>query len=99
MKDTQKPQTPGAHDTEAWQEKATRLQESLGLSPRRAQVLSLLHDGAADKAIADKLHLTGNTLRAYLTVLFADLGVNTRGLAMLSAERALALAGKRKPIH
>jgi len=82
-----------------WEDKGRRLQELLALPPRRAEVLALLHDGEPDKVIAGKLHITPNTLHAYLAILFAGLGVKSRGLAMLSAERVLAQRGRRKPIR
>jgi DNA-binding NarL/FixJ family response regulator len=57
-----------------WEE----LSEKLGLSPRQAQVASLLMRGLADKQIAMNLDISTHTLRTYLDRMFTKMQVSDR---------------------
>ncbi|WP_018332030.1 helix-turn-helix transcriptional regulator [Actinomycetospora chiangmaiensis] len=48
------------------------------LTGRESDVLRLMNDGLATREIADRLHLSGNTVRSHTRRLFAKLGVHHR---------------------
>ncbi|MBS1905670.1 MAG: response regulator transcription factor [Actinobacteria bacterium] len=54
---------------------------------RERQVLDLLAEGATTMQIADRLGISGKTVRNYLSTLYAKLGVEDRGQAALAARR------------
>ncbi|MBS1698256.1 MAG: response regulator transcription factor [Actinobacteria bacterium] len=54
---------------------------------RERQVLDLLAGGATTMQIADRLGISGKTVRNYLSTLYAKLGVEDRGQAALAARR------------
>ncbi len=56
-----------------------------GLSPRERQVLDLVADGLANKAIARRLGIAERTVKAHLTSIFQQLGVTDRTQAALWA--------------
>jgi NarL family two-component system response regulator YdfI len=58
-----------------------------GLSQREQQVMALLADGAANKEIAAKLHISERTVKAHVTSIFNKLGVNSRAEAVAVALR------------
>ena len=61
------------------------------LTPREREVLGLICAGLDDKAIAERLGLTGNTVRNHVSRLYAKIGVNRRAAAVVWArERGLA---------
>jgi NarL family two-component system response regulator YdfI len=57
------------------------------LSGREHEVLTLLADGAANKEIAAKLHITERTVKAHVTSIFNKLGVSSRAEAVAVALR------------
>ena len=62
------------------------------LSARESEVLGLLAEGAANKEIAVRLHITERTVKAHVTSIFNKLGVNSRAEAV-----AVALRGGHLP--
>lgn len=59
--------------------------DTVGLSPREAEVLTLLARGAVNKEIGATLGITEGTVKNHLTSLFAKLGVSHRTQAALRA--------------
>lgn len=57
------------------------------LSPREAEVLSLVGEGLPNKLIAGNLGISEKTVKAHLTRVFAAIGVTDRTAAALWAER------------
>ena len=68
------------------------------LSGREREVLELLCEGLDDKAIAERLGLSGNTVRNHVSRLYAKIGVNRRSAAVIWArERGIGgRAGERR---
>ena len=65
----------------------------LDLSKREREVLELICQGANDKAIADRLGLTSNTVRNHVSRLYAKIGVNRRSAVVIWArERGLGMS-------
>jgi PAS domain S-box-containing protein len=61
------------------------------LTPREREVLGLICEGLSDKAISQKLSLSGNTVRNHVAAVYAKIGVNRRAAAIVWArERGLA---------
>lgn len=61
------------------------------LTPREREVLGLVCDGHDDKTIAEKLSLSGNTVRNHVASIYGKIGVNRRAAAIKWArERGLA---------
>ena len=58
------------------------------LSAREVEVLELFADGASTKAIADRLHLSANTVRNYSQAILTKLDVHSRLEAVAVAVRA-----------
>lgn len=63
---------------------------SVELTPREAQVLSLLREGLANKQIARSLGISQATVKAHLTSVFQRIGVTDRVQAAVWAERRAA---------
>jgi NarL family two-component system response regulator YdfI len=62
------------------------------LTPREAEVLSMLAEGLSNKAIAQRLHLSEHTVKFHISSLFAKLQVSSRTEAVtLGARRGLIL--------
>jgi DNA-binding NarL/FixJ family response regulator len=53
------------------------------LSPREQQILELIGTGCSNQEIADRLHLSENTVKHYITPLLRKLGVRNRTEAAL----------------
>ena len=64
------------------------------LSAREQEVLALLAQGATNKEIAARLHITVRTVKAHVTNIFNKLGVNSRTEAV-----AVALRGGLLPVE
>lgn len=58
--------------------------ESLGLTPRQAEVLALLLQGQANKEIARRLNLSVETVKDHVQAVLRALGVNSRTQAVLA---------------
>jgi NarL family two-component system response regulator YdfI len=58
------------------------------LSEREGEVLALIAQGAANKEIATRLHITERTVKAHVTSIFNKLGVNSRAEAVAVALRS-----------
>lgn len=61
--------------------------EQLGLSPRQADVLSLVLKGLPNKLIARKLDISENTAKTHVSAVLKALGVSTRTQALIAASR------------
>ena len=53
--------------------------ESLGLSPREAEITELVVLGATNAAIVDQLHVAPGTVKKHLDNIYGKLGVRSRG--------------------
>jgi NarL family two-component system response regulator YdfI len=62
--------------------------EAERLSDREREVLGLLAEGAANKEIAARLHITERTVKAHVTSIFNKLGVSSRTEAVAVALRS-----------
>jgi DNA-binding NarL/FixJ family response regulator len=61
--------------------------EQLGLSPRQAEVLTLLLKGLPNKLIARSLEISENTTKVHVSAVLKALGVATRAQALIAASR------------
>jgi DNA-binding NarL/FixJ family response regulator len=66
---------------------AGRSVTELGLSPRQAEVLSLLLKGLPNKLIARRLEISENTAKIHVSAVLHALGVSTRTQALIAASR------------
>ena len=57
------------------------------LTPREVEVLAMLAEGLANKAIAARLGISGHTVKTHVAAVFGKLGVSTRAEAVASAAR------------
>jgi NarL family two-component system response regulator YdfI len=64
-----------------------RTAKTEALSEREQEVLTFLAQGAANKEIAHRLHITERTVKAHVTSIFNKLGVNSRAEAVAVAMR------------
>jgi NarL family two-component system response regulator YdfI len=64
------------------------------LSAREGEVLALMAQGAPNKEIAARLHITERTVKAHATSIFNKLGVNSRVQAVAVALRSGLLPAK-----
>ncbi len=64
--------------------------QALGLSPREAEVLSLLTTGVTNAAIAERLHVSPGTVKKHLDNVYRKLGVQGRVQAVAAALELLA---------
>lgn len=61
--------------------------KDLGLSPRQAEVLSLMAKGRSNRDIAQLLGLTEGTVKIHVTAIFRALGVSSRTQALVALAR------------
>ena len=61
--------------------------QDLGLSPRQADVLTLVLKGLPNKLIARKLDISENTTKVHVSAVLKALGVSTRTQALIAAAR------------
>ena len=57
------------------------------LTPREAEILEMMTDGASNKSIAYQLDISEHTVKFHVASIFAKLGVNTRTEAVTQALR------------
>jgi DNA-binding NarL/FixJ family response regulator len=71
------------------EERRASLEQPLGsLTPREREVLAYLADGVSRREVAERMHLSGNTVRSHLQNLMAKLEVHTTLEAVALARRA-----------
>jgi DNA-binding NarL/FixJ family response regulator len=56
-----------------------------GLSPREAEVVALIARGLSNKEIAERAHVTGNSIKSYIRSAYRKIGVERRSQAVLWA--------------
>ncbi|MGZ4453322.1 MAG: response regulator transcription factor [Nocardioides sp.] len=59
-----------------------RLGQEVGLSPREVEVLALVAQGLSNLEIAEKLHLSGNTLKSHIRQAYKKVGATSRAQAV-----------------
>jgi DNA-binding CsgD family transcriptional regulator len=69
-----------------------RAPESSALSPRELEVLALVADGATNRAVGARLHLSEATVKTHLLSIYAKLGVGDRAAAVAEGFRRGLLA-------
>jgi len=76
-------------------ERQASLKQPLGsLTPREREVLSYLAEGIGRREVAERMHLSANTVRSHLQNLMAKLGVHTTLEAVALARRAQLREGR-----
>ena len=76
--------------------------KDVGLTPRQAEVLSLLLQGLPNKLIARELNLSVETVKDHVAAVLRALGVNTRTQAVLAVSQMTQGQGgffTRRPAH
>jgi DNA-binding CsgD family transcriptional regulator len=63
----------------------TRVQQTLGISERELEVLTLLSAGQSNKQIAQRLNVSPNTVKTHVANLFAKLDARRRTEAIVRA--------------
>ena len=61
--------------------------DALALTPRQMEVARLVADGATNRAIADRLHISEHTVEHHLSTIFARLGLHSRSALAAHVER------------
>jgi len=70
-------------------ERQASVEHPLGsLTPREREVLSFLVEGIGRREVAERMHLSANTVRSHLQNLMAKLGVHTTLEAVALARQA-----------
>lgn len=64
--------------------------KALGITPREHEILVLIAEGLSNREIADRLHVSENTVKTHSSRLFDKMGVNRRTQAVQKG-RVLAL--------
>ena len=59
-----------------------RLGHDVGLSPREVEVMALVAQGLSNLEIAEKLHLSGNTLKSHIRQAYKKVGATSRSQAV-----------------
>jgi DNA-binding NarL/FixJ family response regulator len=59
-----------------------RLGQAAGLSPREVETIALITQGLSNQEIADRLHLTANTLKSHIRQAYRKIGVTSRAQAV-----------------
>lgn len=70
-----------------------RVRASEALSPRELEVLALVADGATNRAVGARLHLSEATVKTHLLSVYAKLGVGDRAAAVAEGFRRGLLKG------
>ena len=73
-------------------EKNRKALESLQITEREYEVLELLAEGASNQEIADRLHISANTVKTHLARLYDKLGVSRRTQATAKAKSLRLIA-------
>jgi NarL family two-component system response regulator LiaR len=55
---------------------------SLGLTPRELEILALIAEGLSNKEIADRVHVSENTVKTHSSRVFDKLGAKRRTQAV-----------------
>jgi len=63
-------------------EQEDRLGRGVGLSPREVEAVSLIAQGLANEEIAQRLHLSANTLKSHIRQAYRKIGVTSRAQAV-----------------
>lgn len=64
-----------------------RAPEASVLSPRELEVLALVADGATNRAVGDRLHVSEGTVKTHLLSIYGKLGVGDRAAAVAEGFR------------
>lgn len=80
-------ETAGAVPTTGTTPDATRAAPTAALTPREREVLALLAQGLANKAIAPRLGITEHTVKAHVAAIYEKLGAGNRAEAAIAAAR------------
>ncbi|GAB3611295.1 response regulator transcription factor [Humibacter ginsengiterrae] len=70
-----------------------RAPEANALSPRELEVLALVADGATNRAVGARMHLSEATVKTHLLSIYAKLGVGDRAAAVAEGFRRGLLTG------
>ncbi|WP_460517039.1 response regulator [Humibacter antri] len=70
-----------------------RTPEANALSPRELEVLALVADGATNRAVGARMHLSEATVKTHLLSVYAKLGVGDRAAAVAEGFRRGLLTG------
>ena len=66
--------------------------EKLGLSKRELEILGLINEGLSNQQIADRLYVSGNTVKKHVSNLFFKLDVERRTEAIKKAKELRIIA-------
>ena len=64
-----------------------RTSEANALSPREVEVLALVADGATNRAVGARMHVSEATVKTHLMSIYAKLGVGDRAAAVAEGFR------------